>query len=261
MSDISRRDALRRLGLALMTTGCSIGSRRRKCTRWPARREPPSGGAYTPEGAVAHEYQTLERLTDLIIPVENGEPGAVAAGAAAWIDMMASENEQLKGIYTTGLAWLDTTMTEPRREGLSQRHAGAADRAARPHRVPSNQSPGARSGHRVLHLGAAHDRRRLLHQRDRHQGHRLPGNTLGSYPGPDGSDRVCAEAQRAGLGHDSRRRRTARRGRQRPAAPEVTIAASGCRVGRRHVQAERCLPVLSSLVRCRRDRPAREPTA
>ena len=58
----------------------------------------------------AHAYQTLERLTDLIIPVENGAPGAVASGAAAWIDMMASENDQLKGIYTTGLAWLDTAM-------------------------------------------------------------------------------------------------------------------------------------------------------
>ena len=68
------------------------------------------GGAYTPKALSAHAYQTLERLTDLIIPVENGAPGAAAAGAAAWIDMMASENDQLKGIYTTGLTWLDTAM-------------------------------------------------------------------------------------------------------------------------------------------------------
>jgi len=69
-----------------------------------------AGGAYTPKALSAQAYKTLERLTDLIIPVENGKPGAAAAGAAAWIDMMASENEQLKGIYTKGLAWLDTAM-------------------------------------------------------------------------------------------------------------------------------------------------------
>ena len=69
-----------------------------------------AAGAYTPKALSAHAYRTLERLTDLIIPVEDGKPGAVAAGAAAWIDLMASENEQLKGIYTNGLAWLDTAM-------------------------------------------------------------------------------------------------------------------------------------------------------
>ena len=67
---------------------------------------------YSPKALSAHDYKTLERLTDLIIPVENGAPGALAAGAAAWIDMMASENAELKGIYTKGLGWLDTTMVQ-----------------------------------------------------------------------------------------------------------------------------------------------------
>ena len=68
------------------------------------------GGMYSPKALSAHDFKTLERLTDLIVPVENGAPGALAAGAAAWIDMMASENAELKGIYTKGLGWLDTTM-------------------------------------------------------------------------------------------------------------------------------------------------------
>ena len=164
------------------------------------------------EGVDAHEYRTLERLTDLIIPVENGAPGAVAAGAAAWIDMMASENDQLKSIYTTGLAWLDTAMKPARREGLPERDAGAADRAARSHRLSPNQIAGARAGHRVLHLGAAHDRRRVLHQRDRHQGHRLPRQHADDLvSGTDGGDRLCAEAKRARLG----RARSARGGSPR----------------------------------------------
>jgi hypothetical protein len=49
-------------------------------------------------------------LTDLIIPVENGAPGAVAAGCAAWIDTISSENDELKRIYKDGFAWLDATM-------------------------------------------------------------------------------------------------------------------------------------------------------
>ena len=52
----------------------------------------------------------LERLTDLIIPVEDGKPGALAAGCAAWIDMISSENDRLKSIYNTGFAWLDQAM-------------------------------------------------------------------------------------------------------------------------------------------------------
>lgn len=70
------------------------------------------GGMYSPKALSAHDFKTLERLTDLIVPVENGAPGALAAGAAAWIDMMASENAELKGIYTKGLGWLDTTMVQ-----------------------------------------------------------------------------------------------------------------------------------------------------
>jgi len=33
-----------------------------------------------------------------------------AAGAAAWIDMISSENDELKASYAKGFAWLDATM-------------------------------------------------------------------------------------------------------------------------------------------------------
>ena len=45
-----------------------------------------------------------------IIPVENGNPGALAAGAAAWIDTISSENAKLQEIYRSGFAWLDGAM-------------------------------------------------------------------------------------------------------------------------------------------------------
>ena len=112
MSDITRRDAVRRLGLAVMATGAIDRLAGEEIHAFAEQARAAANGAYAPKALSAHAYRTLERLTDLIIPVERGAPGAVAAGAAAWIDMMASENDQLKGIYTKGLAWIDSAMVK-----------------------------------------------------------------------------------------------------------------------------------------------------
>jgi gluconate 2-dehydrogenase gamma chain len=109
MSEISRRDVLRRIGLALMATG-AIDRVSAQEVHHLALSAQAGGSRYTPKALSDHEYRTLEKLTDFIIPVENGKPGAVAEGAAAWIDMLASENAQLKDIYTKGIAWVDGAM-------------------------------------------------------------------------------------------------------------------------------------------------------
>ena len=109
MSEITRRDVLRRLGVALMATGVLDRVSAQEVHQMAAASQ-GSAAAYTPKAMTEHAYRTLERLTDLIIPVENGKPGAVAARAAAWIDMLASENAQLQEIYITGLAWIDEAM-------------------------------------------------------------------------------------------------------------------------------------------------------
>ena len=110
MSDISRRDALRRLGLALMATGALDRVAAQEVHHMAAEAQAAASGPYTPKSFSATEFRTLERLTDLIIPVENGAPGALAAGCAAWIDMISSENVQLKRIYKDGFAWVDGAM-------------------------------------------------------------------------------------------------------------------------------------------------------
>jgi hypothetical protein len=112
MSEISRRDVLRRLALTLTAAGIVDRVSGQEVHQLASQATAASGGAYTPAALSAHEFRTLERLTDLIVPVENGAPGAVAAGAAAWIDMLASENARLREIYTTGLGWLDGAAKE-----------------------------------------------------------------------------------------------------------------------------------------------------
>jgi gluconate 2-dehydrogenase subunit 3-like protein len=111
MSEITRRDVLRRLGVTLMATGVLDRVSAREVHDL-AMMQGSNGAVYPPKALSDHEYKTLVRLTDLIIPVESGKPGAVAAGAAAWIDMLASENTQIKDIYTKGIAWLDAASTK-----------------------------------------------------------------------------------------------------------------------------------------------------
>src|SRR5688572_340885 len=110
MSEITRRDVLRRLALTLTAAGSLDRVAAQEVHHMTAVAHAAAGGSYTPKTFTAQEYRTLELLTDLIIPVENGAPGALAAGAAAWIDMISSENEKLKGIYGAGFAWLDGAM-------------------------------------------------------------------------------------------------------------------------------------------------------
>src|SRR5581483_3998531 len=72
--------------------------------------EKAAKGTYAPKALNDHEYRTLQRLADLIVPAEDGLPGALEAGAADWIDLMCSANEKLADIYTGGIAWLDRQM-------------------------------------------------------------------------------------------------------------------------------------------------------
>src|SRR5688572_3930760 len=109
MSEISRRDVLRRLALTLTAAG-TLDRISAQAVHQLA--QAGSGSSYTPKTFNEHQYRTLERLTDLIIPVENGAPGALAAGAAAWIDTICSENDQLQQIYRDGFTWLDAALKQ-----------------------------------------------------------------------------------------------------------------------------------------------------
>lgn len=71
----------------------------------------------SPKALTQHEFQTLHRLSGLILPAEQDSPGAMEVEAAAWIDLMASQNPELAAIFTGGLGWLDEEM----------RHRGQAD--------------------------------------------------------------------------------------------------------------------------------------
>ncbi len=112
MSDLTRRDVLRQLAMSIVAAGVVDRLAAQDVHHMAAQAVAASGGTYAPVALSAHQYATLERLTGLIIPVENGAPGAVEAGVAAWIDMLAGANDQLKTIFVDGLAWMDATMKD-----------------------------------------------------------------------------------------------------------------------------------------------------
>lgn len=122
MSEITRREVLTRLALTFAAAGVIDIDRvaARQAHDAVHQAATAAGGRYAPKALSAHEFRTLERLADLIVPVENGRPGAVAADVPAWIDTLLDVNADLKARYTTGLAWLDAAM----------RTRGAADFAS-----------------------------------------------------------------------------------------------------------------------------------
>jgi len=105
MSEITRRDALRRVALVIAATGFIDPVSAQEVHQHAGQAS--AAGVYEPTAFTEHQFRTLERLADLIIPVENGAPGALAAGAPAWIDMLAGVNDELKQIYVSGFQWLD----------------------------------------------------------------------------------------------------------------------------------------------------------
>jgi hypothetical protein len=109
MSDVSRRDALKGLAAAFAAAGAI--DRFVAADAHMAVAQVTAVGPYTPTALSEHEYETLLKLVDLIIPVEDNRPGAVQAGVPGWIDSLLAVNGDLKKRYVDGLAWVDQAMT------------------------------------------------------------------------------------------------------------------------------------------------------
>lgn len=108
MSDVSRRDLLRNIALSATLGGLTADAAQH--VHQIAREEKAATGDYKPKLFTAHEFQTVQRLADLIIPADDVSKGALDAGAPEFIDLMASGNDRIAAIYTGGIAWLDRAM-------------------------------------------------------------------------------------------------------------------------------------------------------
>ena len=107
-SEVSRRDMLL---VSLTTLGVNVVSAEAAQHVHHAVAEVKKTGVYKPKFFTGHEYATLARLADLIIPAaDERSPGALAVGAPEFIDFLCSQSPELAAIYTGGIAWLDHAM-------------------------------------------------------------------------------------------------------------------------------------------------------
>src|SRR5947209_7369846 len=105
---VSRRDLLRNIALALTTVaGGQLNLKAAQQVHQHAKDEKKKTGTYKPKLFNEHEFKTLGRLAELIVPADEISSSAREAGAPEFIDLLCSQNEELAVIYTGGLMWLD----------------------------------------------------------------------------------------------------------------------------------------------------------
>ncbi len=122
--DLSRRDALRQLGIGVTASGAGLVSLEaaQHAHEAVALQKSAAKGEYAPKYFTAREYQTLRRLAELVMP------GSLDAGATEFIDYLSSQNKDMGDIYTGGIFWIDAQMKQ--RYGAAFLDAKPADQTA-----------------------------------------------------------------------------------------------------------------------------------
>lgn len=68
---------------------------------------PPPQADVQPRFFNKADYETISRITDLIIPPTD-TPGAIAAGVPAYVDLVIARNTDQQLVVADGLRWLDS---------------------------------------------------------------------------------------------------------------------------------------------------------
>src|SRR5579884_120203 len=110
MADVSRRELVQ-IALAAVAAGGAVETASAQHVHQVAADEKAANnGVYKPKAFTDHEYKTLLRLAELIVPADELSPSALDSGAGEFIDLLCSNNSELSSIYTGGIAWLDVQM-------------------------------------------------------------------------------------------------------------------------------------------------------
>ena len=112
---VTRRQVLRQLALAVTGAGAGVFNvDAARVVHALAGEAGAQAGGYAPAALSAHQFRTVTRLAELIVPADEGGGSAVEAGAPEFIDLLCSQNPDLLRIYADGLAWLDAATRRTR---------------------------------------------------------------------------------------------------------------------------------------------------
>jgi gluconate 2-dehydrogenase gamma chain len=107
----TRRDALRQIALGLTAAGSAMELDAQQAEHvHSAVAADTKSGKYKPKVFSAHEWATITRLSELVVPADAQSGSAVDAGAPQFIDLLCSQNQDLTVIFTGGLSWMDAEM-------------------------------------------------------------------------------------------------------------------------------------------------------
>src|ERR1017187_4994539 len=114
-SNVSRRDLLKTLGSSMILTTAGAGVlppilAQHVHSAVMDIKSLDGGVNYQPIYLNKHEFATMRRLSDIIIPADEHSKGAIDAGAAEYIDFLCSRSLEFADIFTGGLGWLDEAM-------------------------------------------------------------------------------------------------------------------------------------------------------
>ncbi|MEW5975967.1 MAG: gluconate 2-dehydrogenase subunit 3 family protein [Acidobacteriota bacterium] len=129
LGEVSRRGLLRSIAMAVTAVaGGRMKLEAAQHVHQHAAAEKKKSGGYQPKLFNDHEFKTLGRLAEIIVPADERSGSARDAGAPEFIDLLCSQNDELATIFTGGLLWLDSEMQD--RGGASFVAAPEADQIA-----------------------------------------------------------------------------------------------------------------------------------
>ncbi len=129
MSD-TRRDVLKNIAMAVTVAAGVPAVDAQHVHKAIGDVKAKNAGAYKPKLLNAHEYATVRKLAEIIIPADDVSGSALEAGAPEFIDLIAANNEDIGTQITGGIAWLDRAMEKRTTGGKAFLDATPAEQTA-----------------------------------------------------------------------------------------------------------------------------------